>query len=599
MLKLSIKRQLWLALALTLVALLAIWSLERFYQARALEAVSARAMLAGLEIEMLALRRAEKDFLARKNAAYVERFDDTFSLYQTDMAALHASMRNMGLQVQDLKAVDQHFLSYRDSFHQVVEQQQQIGFDHESGLYGALRQAAHDVEQVVGDHPALLASLLMLRRHEKDFMLRRMEKYAQRFMTTLSDFRGLLFLSDIDGSVLAPAQIALRQYNSAFQDLAQAERNIGLSHETGLHGEMREAIHQAERAFAVLRDQLDARLAEYVREVTQLASALVLIMGLIIAGILIWVIRDLSRSFSHATGRARALAQGDWQTPIRVRRRDEVGELLQSLDHMREEVNKRAARLEANGRVKSMLSELSQVLQGVKDTGQLADDVIRFLTPLLGCQVGTLYALEGNNLHFKAGYGIEERAMRQRAFELGEGLAGQAALNQEIMRISQVPEGYLNVASATGSSRPVELVLIPLLWNNQLFGIIELASITTLDDEALRFLSEAEEPVAVALNACQVRQEMSRVLEEAWDKTELLEQQKAETETARQALQQQAEQLQASEEELRVQQEELQAQQEELRVTNEELEAQARLLHERTRELERANQRLRDDLSQA
>ena len=72
---LSIKRQLWIALALILMALLAIWSVERYYQSRALDAFGARETLATLENEMLSLRRAEKDFLARKSLAYVDRFE--------------------------------------------------------------------------------------------------------------------------------------------------------------------------------------------------------------------------------------------------------------------------------------------------------------------------------------------------------------------------------------------------------------------------------------------------------------------------------------------------------------------------------------------
>ena len=260
---------------------------------------------------------------------------------------------------------------------------------------------------------------------------------------------------------------------------------------------------------------------------------------------------------------------------------------------MREEVLQRSMTLEADNKVKGLLAELGQVLQGVKETEQLAEQVVRFLTPLLNCQVGVLYSMEEGALHFRAGYGIESEDLRQRVFEPGDGLVGQVAINGDIMRVTDVPGGYLDVSSATGSAAPAEITLVPLLWNEQLFGVIELASLQLLDDGALHFIREAEEPIAVALNACQIRAEMSKVLEDAWDKNEQLEEQKAENEAARQHLQEQAHKLQASEEELRAQQEELQAQQEELRVTNEELESQARMFHDRTRELEEENRKLR------
>src|SRR5690606_33561031 len=120
-------------------------------------------------------------------------------------------------------------------------------------------------------------------------------------------------------------------------------------------------------------------------------------------------------------------------------------------------------------------------------------------------------------------------------------------------------------------------LISPLIWNDQLFGAIELGSLGEPDRDAEALLELMSEAIAIALNAALVRVKMAKVLEEAWQKTELQEKQKQETEAARQILEEQAAALQASEEELRVQQEEL--------------EAQTRLLMERTRQLEQQRTR--------
>lgn len=583
---LSIKHQLRLLIVLAIVLLAAIWAVNRHYQEQAVQGHTARAQLAALELGLTALRREERDFIADKDERHITLFSSLLSDYLADISTLRTQMQAMGLDDSLLAGLEPAMLAYRDSFETLVAKQRDIGLDHESGLYGALRQAAHDIEEVIKDKPALYASLLLIRRHEKDFMLRRSDAYYTRFMTTLSDLRGQLIFSDLDFETLAKVQASLRAYVQAFDTLSQQERDIGLKQSQGLHGAMGEKIAEAEALFASLRDQLQAKLDEHIRQSALVSTMIVLSVMAALTLILMLLARDLVRRLQRAVDSAAALGAGHWQQAIQVGRQDELGALLRALETMRRELIAKTAKIEADGRLKNRQAELGNVLQGVKEVDALSEDVIRYLTPTLQCQVGTLYVLDGERLNFAAGYGIESAAIRQRSFDIGEGLIGQCALNRKLMRVRRVPADYLSILSGTGASAPGTLLIAPLIWNDQLFGAVELGSLGEPDQDAEGLLELMSEAIAIALNAALVRVRMAKVLEEAWEKTELLEKQKQETEAARQILEEQAAQLQASEEELRVQQEELQAQQEELRVTNEELEAQTRLLMERTRQLE-------------
>lgn len=588
---LSIKHQLRLLIVLAIALLAAIWAVNRHYQQQAVQGHEARAQLATLELGLTALRREERDFIADKDERHVTLFGSLFADYLSDIAALREQMQSMGLNDAMLAALEPAMLAYRDSFETLVEKQRNIGLDHESGLYGALRQAAHDIEEVIRDKPALYASLLLIRRHEKDFMLRRSDAYYTRFMTTLSDLRGQLIFSDLDFETLAKVQSSLRAYVQAFDTLSQQERDIGLKQSQGLHGVMGEKIAEAETVFAGLRDQLQSELDEHIRQAVLVSTVIVLSVMAMLTLILMLLARDLVRRLQRAVDSAAALGAGHWEQAIDAGRQDELGALLAALETMRRELIAKTAKIEADGRLKNRQAELGNVLQGVKEVDVLSEDVIRYLTPTLQCQVGTLYVLDGERLNFAAGYGVESAAIRQRSFEVGEGLIGQCAHNRKLMRVRRVPADYLSIMSGTGGSTPGTLLIAPLIWNDQLFGAVELGSLGEPDQDAEGLLELMSEAIAIALNAALVRVKMAKVLEEAWEKTELLEKQKQETEAARQILEEQAAQLQASEEELRVQQEELQAQQEELRVTNEELEAQTRLLMERTRQLEQQQSR--------
>ncbi len=588
---LSIKHQLRLLIVLAIALLTAIWAVNRHYQEQVIQGHETRAQLAALELGLTALRGEERDFIADKDERHVTLFSSLFSSYLTDIAALRSQMQAMGLDDAMLAGLEPAMQAYRDSFETLVAKQRDIGLDHESGLYGALRQAAHDIEEVVRDKPALYASLLLIRRHEKDFMLRRSDAYYTRFMTTLSDLRGQLIFSDLDFETLAKVQSSLRAYVQAFDTLSQQERDIGLKQNQGLHGVMGEKIAEAEALFAGLRDQLQTRLDEHIRQSVLVSTVIVLSVMAALTLILMLLARDLVRRLQRAVDSAAALGAGHWEQAIETGRQDELGTLLSALETMRRELITKTAKIEADGRLKNRQAELGTVLQGVKEVDALSEDVIRYLTPTLQCQVGTLYVLDGEQLRFAAGYGVESAAIRQRRFEIGEGLIGQCAHNRTLMRVRHVPADYLSIMSGTGGSTPGTLLIAPLIWNDQLFGAVELGSLGEPDRDAEDLLALMSEAIAIALNAALVRVKMAQVLKEAWEKTELLEKQKQETEAARQILEQQAAQLQASEEELRVQQEELQAQQEELRVTNEELEAQTRLLTERTRQLEQQQSR--------
>lgn len=588
----TIKHKLWLLLAGVLLTLAGIWLTERHYQRIGESAHMARERLATLESELLTLRQYEQAFLGDKRISSAQAFDNTFELYLADTRALRDHMSALGLEVDTLDTIDQQILRYQQQFAEVVAKQQLIGLDHNDALYGALRDAAHGVESVVRDYPPLLAQLLMLRRHEKDFMLRRLDKYPQRFMSTLTEFRSALFISDIDYAVLAKAQVSLRQYADAFENLVQAEREIGLSEGSGLIGETAATITAAKTAFQSLRDQLDLRLATIINESATVSGVMVAGMSALIALFLIILTRDLTRSLSRGVDAAHAMARGEYHGRIAARRNDEVGELLRALEGMRKEVQLHTGRLAEDARIKSALSDLGQQLNGIADLDTLGQTAIRHITPAAGCLVGTLYVYRDEALEFVSGYGIPDRTVAQRRYALGESLIGQAALERRMMLLEDLPANYLPIQSGTGSAAPAALMVAPLMWNDTLYGALELAAFEAIGEDSRGFVEQCGELLAVAIHACLARMNSESLLNEARDSNARLEQQTAETEAARKQLQAQAEQLQASEEELRVQQEELQAQQEELRVTNEELEAQTRLLHTRTQELEQRNRML-------
>src|SRR4051794_6271812 len=127
-----------------------------------------------------------------------------------------------GVNVPDLarqvEAIRAALQNYQTHFRSVVEQKVRLGLDEKSGLEGKLRSSVHDMEARIQDlhDPALLATMLMMRRHEKDFMLRRDRKYGEEMKKRASQFTGELANLEVPDDVRIELTKKLADYQRDF-----------------------------------------------------------------------------------------------------------------------------------------------------------------------------------------------------------------------------------------------------------------------------------------------------------------------------------------------------------------------------------------------
>jgi methyl-accepting chemotaxis protein len=208
-----------------------VWSLNKMSDIERL-----RASYFQFDASLLMLRRHEKDFLSRKDMKYVDKFSQQTQLSRDLLAEIQAVESILGLQ-QD-KPLEGYLNAYASSFEKIAKHQLTIGLDSTDGLYGELRKSIHDVEEQVQTHPELLVDILMLRRHEKDFMLRYDNKYLDRFNQTVTELEQTIESKGF--SALLPG---VKSYQDHFGKLVQAEMLKGLDHNEGYRGEMRQSAH--------------------------------------------------------------------------------------------------------------------------------------------------------------------------------------------------------------------------------------------------------------------------------------------------------------------------------------------------------------------
>ncbi len=296
----------------------------------------------------------------------------------------------------------------------------------------------------------------------------------------------------------------------------------------------------------------------------------------------LFVIFRLARPLRRLETAANNISRGSLDQRVIVDSTDEIGAVAAAFNTMAERLVAADAERRHQDWLKTGRVELEESMRGDQPLDQLCRKIVTRTSKYLGAQVGALYVSDGGDRFSLTGsYAYQVRKHLMTSFGLGEGVVGQAALERQHIILTEVPDDYVTIRSGLGETPPRHIVVMPLVYNEEVTGVIEIGTMAPLTDIQLEFLSESSQAVAVAIHSARSRKQLRTALETTQRQSEELQTQQEELKTANEELEEQALRLRASEEKLKTQQEELQ-------VTNEELEEKSQALEE---EKELADQR--------
>jgi hypothetical protein len=191
------------------------------------------------------------------------------------------------------------------------------------------------------------------------------------------------------------------------------------------------------------------------------------------------------------------------------------------------------------------ISELSNIIANyLNDTDQLYKKISKFLAEYFECRLTALYLIyPGDNyLELTSGYGLDEIRLNGVKIHEGEGLLGQCLIDKERIEIREVPEEYIAISSGLGQATPKLIILEPLHFNQQLVGVIEMASFKELTPLQYEVLDKFTSQIASTLSNVMFNETTRKMLDESINKEEMLRQQEEE-------MRQQVEELMATQEE--------------------------------------------------
>jgi HAMP domain-containing protein/signal transduction histidine kinase/DNA-binding response OmpR family regulator len=257
---------------------------------------------------------------------------------------------------------------------------------------------------------------------------------------------------------------------------------------------------------------------------------------------------------------ATAVTKGDLTRSIQVEARGELSELKDNINTMIGNLRLTTERNTDQDWLKTNLARFTNMLQGQRDLVTVGRMLLSELTPLVNAQMGVIYQMEGETtfLRLIASYADHAVDGHPSSIRLGEGLVGQCAFDKRSVLLTDIVDSaVVPISSALLQLTPRNIIVLPVLFENQVKAVIELSSLRSFTELEIAFLEQLTSNIGIVLNSLEATMQTESLLK-------------------------QSQQLAT----------ELQTQQKELQQTNEQLEQKAQQLAEQNVEVERKNQEI-------
>ena len=329
---------------------------------------------------------------------------------------------------------------------------------------------------------------------------------------------------------------------------------------------------------ALMDTALDRADEKYDQMQSIILSALIvtIVLTLLLA---YWIISSSSRELNRISDVITNVDLSDTTNMprIEVKVEDEIGRIAAAFNRMSASLEtysknekEYTQQIKDQSWVQTQVAEVAEMYQGIFKVEQLADEFINKISPIMGAELGAFYLRNENDDHHF--YKVASHGDGGRDdFNVGEGVIGQAAADQRIVILEEIPADYKPITTGLGEIKPKSIVIAPVLYEHKAIAVLEFASIKGFTDIELKTIKHMLDNLGMAIHSVLGRMEVERLLNESQAMTE---------------------ELQVQAEELQTQSEELQMQSEELRMINEQLEERNQEAEQKSRELEISKEEL-------
>jgi len=549
------------------------------------------------------IQKNVKDFILRETinskffetgrSIYITRFDSLLKVVNNELKDIKENPTISDLNIEnDISSIINSFSKFGSDFISLTSLVKEKGFK-DYGIEGNLRKTIHTVESKLNQSNSIMYTnhMLMLRRHEKDYLLRKELKYKDQFNDRIDLFIKTLSASNTNQNLEILS--LLKIYQSQFMELVDKDIQIGINDKEGQMARLNTEAENIEKNLEIIQSKITNYTKRAVNKAIVLLFVLFGLISFISTVIILRIARHISKSVKRLKKYVSRLGNGELPEQIRITGKDEIASmelsinvLTQNLVNTREfaievgngnldkEINVFNNEGDLGGALIEMRKKLSQVAKEKENqereaternwvneglaifsnilrhkTNSIEDLAFTFIQKLVkytGSNQSGLFLVNREDeqepyIELIAAYAFERKKFVKKRLAFNEGLVGMCVLEGETTVMNDIPENYLHITSGLGDANPRWLVLVPLKVDDVVLGVIEMASFQEYKPFQIAFIEKVTETVASTLQTVKINA----------NTTKLLEQTKF-----------QAEELAAQEEELRQNMEELQSTQE-------------------------------------
>ena len=231
---------------------------------------------------------------------------------------------------------------------------------------------------------------------------------------------------------------------------------------------------------------------------------------------------------------ATAVTEGDLTRQVSVEASGEVAVLKDTLNEMIRNLRETTRQNIEQDWLKTNRERFTRMLQGQEDLGDVSSMILSELASLVSAQHGVFYSMTAASdggepeLQLQAGYGYEERRHLSTSFKLGQGLVGQCGKEKKRILLTDVPADYVTINSGLGESVPLNIIVLPVLFEGSLRAVIELASFSPFSITHQTFLDSITESIGIVLSTIQAAARTEGLLKQSQSQAEELRSQQEE-----------------------------------------------------------------------
>lgn len=540
----------------------------------------------------LELRQTEKNFLIEEtinpdfyvtgNSEYVDQFNFLFMEVRNTLDYLKTSrlVNRLDLNMH-LREIERNFEEYNSNFHDFVKLIMEKGFK-DFGVIGEMRNQIHFVEEVVNAKQDLFLNQMMLtlRRHEKDYLLRKDLKYREKFRHEKDKFVKTLVNPPYDQWKESETLVdALHKYQDLFNMVIDYDTQIGLTTNRGILGRLSLNIRKIDKYGGEIHDAVYKNFKEEISK----SKAGLFIVTFLLSGLIMLVIYRISRRIIHSLKHLRAyilrLGRGELPDQIEIKTRDEVGEMIESINilvqnlnntrdfaievgngnletdinvfnnegelgsklvEMREkllELSKQQEKQKLDEKRRSWANEGMAIIADIlrkdhADMRELGFVVLKTLVNYIDAVQGALYITDEKDnakmLELVATYAYNRRKFREDKIAFGQGLVGSCAVEKEAIYMTEIPGDYLTITSGLGDASPDCLLIVPLNIEEEVLGILEIAGFKEIEAYKRDFIEKACTSIASSIQSVKISQRTNELLRQHQEQAEELAQKEEE-----------------------------------------------------------------------